>query len=140
FSNQGTMRVNDGSIRLNGAWSNAGTITVSGGALYLGGDFSNASLGTINFQSGVVGITGNLDNTSLNPVGHPWTLAGGAINGGNVGGAGLILSSGALSGVTLSANCASDPAFYDVQVYDGLTLAGTLTTGGPGNLNFVGTQ
>src|SRR5262249_12699045 len=95
-------------LRLLGAWSNRGTFTVNLGTLDLGGTFTTAAIGSVRAATGLVLISGTLDNRDstlfLNDMTGSWhVFTGGMIRGGTVtttGGARL-WSRGNLSGVTL---------------------------------------
>ncbi len=72
-------------------WGNTGTINIDGGTLNLGGNFTTAGLGSLNYSSGQVEISGIINNVGSTLVAAPLTtgpvlrvLNGAAINGGSV--------------------------------------------------------
>ena len=156
FVNQGVIKadtVNVAGITLTGTnWCNNGVIEArDSGTLSLGGSFTRLCLGDFRGVTGVVRITGTLDNTASTlaltaATGSP-QLVGGTIVGGRVTGTGgavlLYTTSGTLSGVTLDADLNPTASGSVVTMTNGLTLNGTARVGigtEYATLNFSGTQ
>jgi hypothetical protein len=90
FTNNATMRVVDGTLRINaGSWSNVGTIEVQGGTLNLDGGWNTTSgIGTFNRTGGTVNLAATVNNAGgsfdLDDTTGSWRLLGGSITGGTV--------------------------------------------------------
>lgn len=137
-------------LAFTGTWANQGVLTVSGGTLNLGGTFTPAAVGTIHHTSGVVNVTGTVNNSGsllwLNADTGSWRLQNGAISGGLVvmtEGAQLVSTgpNNRLAGVTV--NGYLNVTDGTLAVDNGLTLNGILAVGsGPTSANvvFEGTQ
>jgi RHS repeat-associated protein len=165
-NNAGTIQVGSTSsdhstVTVNGTWLDSGSLSVLGGTLNLQGHFSLANSATFNYNTGVVNLSGSLDNTSgntLNLGGNSvvWHLnSGGAIVGGSIStptSTSFVASTGTLDGVTIGSTTTNASFAYSgsLSLKDGLTLdsvAGstspavtTLTVEGGATLNFLETQ
>ncbi len=163
--NDGTIAVNGGTVALENAWNNAGTIETAGGTLNLGGTFTVAALGTLNYSSGQVELSGTLDNTdntlSASTLNN-WTMAGGTITGGTIGLSGDVIAMTAVSnssGVTLEGVTVANGVTLDIDNgtisftgawsntgstinIDGgtLNLGGNVSTGAMGTLHYTSGQ
>ena len=88
FTNNGTLRLNAGTLSVGGPWTNTGLVRVVDGTLNLGAFDTTAGIGTWNRTGGTVNINGTITNTgstfALNNSTGSWTMNGGAISGGTV--------------------------------------------------------
>ncbi|MHC4715379.1 MAG: hypothetical protein ACYS5V_00265 [Planctomycetota bacterium] len=151
LTNQGTIEIGDGkTVELHGGWTNEGTIRIDHGTLKLEGSFTTPGMGTIENNDGLIEIRGRLDNTghTLSFGGGGGTLrlgTGGQVVGGTIastGGSVLYLEGGPkLDGVTLATD--SRVRSTGVSVENGLALSGTTMTFdasyGNAGLKFYGT-
>jgi hypothetical protein len=152
-SNSGTITANGGTIILNGGTTsiaNTGTLTATGGGtISIGGTFTSADLGgTINGAGGTLNLVGTLANsgTLAPPADHAsggiFTLDGGTIIGGTVGGTNgsLTFSSGGgtLNNVAMS-GAFNVPANASFTVENGTSFNGSVTLGGNNTIDVTGT-
>src|SRR5207253_10583465 len=88
WSNAHTLRANDGTLTLEGAWMNSGTIGVTNAIVNLGGTIALAALGEFNRSGGTVNLTGVLDlkgeTLTLDASTGPWIVNGGTMRSGKV--------------------------------------------------------
>jgi hypothetical protein len=139
-------------------WVNNGTLRVDGGSLLLGGTVATASLGTL-VNTGRLGarfmLTGTLDNTgatlALTPATGPLALdytariVGGTVSGSGSNGIIVAVGTPTLDGVTLAGPALAVAGSGVAQVVNGLTLNNATVTVGDtssftGTLQFAGTQ
>ena len=134
---------------LGGNWSNAGTIAGADATstIKLGGTFTTAGLGTLTSNGATVQLTGSLNNSggtlTLNSTTGSVVLLGGTVTGGSVaqtGGATLNVSSGVLSGVTVTGVAGlTVAASGSLEVVNGINVAaGTLNLSGGATLSVDG--
>jgi len=138
FTNDGVVRGQVGTLRLDGKWDNNGTIGGAGDNVVFAGEFPTANIGTVTSGTEVL-FTGVLNNTggtlSLGSAGGDWTIADGEIQGGTVSGTGgfklIIAGSGRLDGVTVNATVdvlgGGEPGFLSVR--NNLVLNGRMNIG-----------
>jgi len=138
WSNSGTLRASNGTLRLAGAWTNTGTLVVEpAGTLQLGGTFSSAGFGTLDRDGGTINLTGVFDITSgftLSTATGNWRMVGGTIKDGTLNsadGAKIIhtSSSGTLNNVVMNADMDMTASSAQVNAINGLTLNGVATLG-----------
>lgn len=90
LTNNGTLQVTDGTIRVNSTnWTNTGILNATGGTFQLDGTLNaTAGLGTMTTAGGTVNVAGTITNTGnaiqLNAASGSWTMLGGAISGGTM--------------------------------------------------------
>jgi hypothetical protein len=152
--NQGTILADGGSqflsLGLEGSWRNEGKIRLIGGFLDLAGTFTTKDLGNIQRDSGIIRVTGTLDNrgntlsvdSTTGSLGLTGIIRGGTIMA--TGGVGLVAAGGTLDGVVLEADTTitnnSSLTFTGAWVNKGnITLnIGTLSLGGVFSLDELG--
>ncbi len=154
-SNAGIFQITGGTLNLGGTWTNTGAFEVTGGTLNLSGNVTTPDLGVFSSaRSGVINLTGTLDNTgrtlALDDTTGSLILRGGTISGGRVSTAGNVqLVAGTPSGSTLNGvTLAGQLTGLGISVTGGLTLEqglidvgqvsinGTQTLGGAGTVIF----
>jgi hypothetical protein len=154
FTNEGTIEVTSGArlaagVTQNGLetqWTNNGILRIDDGTLSLGGRFSFGPQGSIQRTGGkisLVGVWNNSDALDVNTTTGSINMDGGAINGGVVNlldGEGLVFDTGdftgagtgGLYGVTLNGDMELSDKGATLGVRDGLTLNGTVNITGEG--------
>ncbi len=158
FENQGIVQaINGGRVILDGDWTNNGIFRVDGGTIDLDSEFTNADIGTVDYISGHIRITGTLHNAGTLTVDgstFPVELAGSArIVGGAIAsadGTPLAVRYAELDGVLLDADAVlGGPGFSGghLEILNGLTLnnrtislLGSETGKGGSLIQFRGTQ
>ncbi len=149
--NEGAIDVTGGTLTLGGNWSNSGTLEDAGGILNLGGTFSTSDLGTLEYSSGQVELSGVMMINSANDTftlsssttgstlllndgtiadGTVMSSDGSQLTVGNDSNGTISSSSGTLNDVTLGSN---------LQMPGGtLSLEGTVTIGSGGGITGYG--
>ena len=142
-SASGQIKVGPGNVTINGFDGNSGTIAQTGGTLTFGGSTKLASLGTYTRSAGSVALAGvaDLASSSWSPLGA-WTISGTIQNGTvNLASGTLtfpaLCTYGRLSNVTVNGDL---PNFTGGLRWNNVTLNGTLTATGQGEIVFEGNQ
>ncbi len=126
-------------------FSNQGVVESAAGTLLLAGSLSTEDLGIFQSGTGPLALSGVLTNAAQNTFGveqrhqcshlynkeQKGTIHGGAITISN--GAGLVVNSGTLDGVTVNGNwdVGNTVSGANLMVTNGLTINGTLRVGNP---------
>ncbi|HYC57766.1 MAG TPA: hypothetical protein VEL28_22765, partial [Candidatus Binatia bacterium] len=138
WTNTGTLRASNGTLRTAGTWTSTGTMEVQPtGTLTLGGAFTSAGFGAFERDGGTVNLTGTFDITSgftLDAGTGNWRLVGGTIKNGTLDaedGARILYTSsgGTLSNVVMNADMDLTASSAQVNATNGLTLNGLATLG-----------
>ena len=147
----GMITATDSTLILRGDWDNDGTIAIDNSSLRLEGTFSTEDLGTVTrTNGGTVTLVGQLDNTvggplTFNTASGSWNVDGGRIAGGVVqlaNGEGLnflLNGNNELNGVTVNGDIDITAGSGLFRVVNGLTLNAEDGVS-PGILRLVGSS